>query len=384
MCDTLCVRTDGAMLFAKNSDRHPDEEQVVEWHERRQAGAELRTQYLTIPDSNAHAFLGSRPTWLCGVEHGVNEFGVAIGNEKIWTVDRPGDRPPAFLGMDLVRLGLERARSADEALTVLTSFLDQHGQGGSGEPHHDEPYFSSFLIADPAGGYVVETSDRTWAARPVGAGAAISNRISLGTDWTRASTDVASHTDFDTYRLPSMPTVVADERLAVTRATVARAGVHTPADLARTLRSHGVDRSVGELPGELGADLRGFTVCMHRRESDSQTTASMIAELRADAPTRAWVSLGNPCCSVYVPCFPPALPAELADAETWRRFARLRDRVEAAPEQLPEVQSELFAVEHDLWTEAEAVHASGDAARRTAFARTAFAPVAAALHRLGV
>jgi secernin len=384
MCDTLCVRTNGAMLFAKNSDRHPDEAQVVEWHARRAGGAELRTQYLTITDPGAHAFLGSRPTWLWGVEHGVNELGVAIGNEKIWTVDRPSDQPRALLGMDLVRLGLERARSADEALAVLTTLLELHGQGGSGEPHRDEPYFSSFLIADPSGGYVLETSNRTWAARPIIAGDAISNRVSLGTDWTRASADVAAHTDFDSYRWLRMPTVVADERLAVTRAAVARGGATTPADLARTLRSHGHDRAGGELPGEVRADGAGFTVCMHGREWHSQTTASMIAELRAGEPPRAWVGLGNPCCSVYVPCFPPAVAPELAQAEQWGRFARLRDRVEAAPDQLPEVQTALLGVEHDLWDEAEAVYGSGDRARLDGFARTVFAPVDAALHRLGV
>ena len=43
----------------------------------------------TIADAGACAFVGSHPTWLWGVEHGVNEHGVAIGNEKIWTVDDP-------------------------------------------------------------------------------------------------------------------------------------------------------------------------------------------------------------------------------------------------------------------------------------------------------
>ena len=57
------------------------------------------------------------PTWLWGFEHGVNEHGVAIGNEQLWTVDDPTAAPPALLGMDLVRLGLERAATADEALS---------------------------------------------------------------------------------------------------------------------------------------------------------------------------------------------------------------------------------------------------------------------------
>ncbi len=136
--------------------------------------------------------LGSRPEWLWGFEHGVNEHRVAIGNEKVWTVDDAKSAPPALLGMDLVRLALERSRTADEAFETLTTLLEEHGQGGTGEQDHFEPYFSSFLIADPSGGWIVETSARTWAARPVGRGAAISNRISLGTDWTRASSDVAA------------------------------------------------------------------------------------------------------------------------------------------------------------------------------------------------
>src|SRR5262245_57977491 len=144
MCDTLCARISDGMLFAKNSDRHPSEAQVVESHPRRPAGATVATQYLTIADPGACAFVGSRPTWLWGVEHGVNEHGVAIGNEKIWTVEKPRSDPPALIGMDHVRLVLERAQDADDALAVLTALLEAHGQAGSGEPHADEPYYSSF------------------------------------------------------------------------------------------------------------------------------------------------------------------------------------------------------------------------------------------------
>jgi secernin len=347
------------MLFAKSSDRHPDEAQVVEWHDRRPPGDSLRTQYLTIDDAGAHAFLGSRPTWLWGVEHGLNEHGVAIGNEKIWTTDRPREGAPALLGMDLVRLGLERSRSADEALAVMTALLERHGQGGSGEPHRDEPYYSSFLLADPRQGFVLETSNRTWVARPIVSGAAISNRISLGTDYTHASPDVAVGADFDAYRSPRVPTALADHRLEVTSATVARGVDVTARDVASTLRSHGPACGPDSIPAAIGSDWEGFSVCMHRRESHSQTTASMIAQLRPSSPLRAWVCLGNPCLSVYVPCFPPAVPAELADGSQWKRFADLRDRVEADPGRLRTVRTALQAVEADLWDAADAAYASG-------------------------
>ena len=195
---------------------------------------------------------------------------------------------------------------------MLTTLLERHGQGGSGEPDRDEPYFSSFLIADPDAGFVLETSNRTWAARPVGAGASISNRITLSTDWTRARPrtspghrlrhlSVAAHADHDRRSPP----------LAHTRGASRRGTATTARDLG-ALRDHGRGRNAEELPLDVGADGAGFSVCMHRRESHSQTTASMIVELRRRHRLRAWVSLGNPCSSVYVPCFPPAVAPELA------------------------------------------------------------------------
>jgi secernin len=391
MCDTFCVRRAGGMLFAKNSDRPADEAQVVESRGRRtSASGTVRMQYLTLPDPGAAAVVVSRPTWLRGCEHGVNEHRVAVGNEKIWTVDDPRGAPPALLGMDLVALVLERARDADEALEVLTRLVAEHGQGGSGEADRDEPYYSSFLIADPFRAWIVETSGRRFAARPAAAGDAISNRVSIGTDWTVASSDVAPGTDIDTWRHPRIPTEIADWRLGATRACVAEAT--TPRELVATLRHHGGRpwgapgaraEEIAPLPAEIGDDFSGITVCMHTRGADT-TTASMVCELPADpgVGVRAWFALGSPCASVYVPAFPPAVAPELARPDEWHRFAALRTRVEGDSEALAEVRRELAPVEAALWDEADACVAGGG--DRSAFAARAFAPVDAALRRLGV
>ena len=242
MCDTLCARGPSGMVFAKNSDRPPGEAQVAwPFGRRSSAGCSLRTQYLTIGDTGAHAALLSCPTWLWGAEHGVNEHGVAIGNERVATTHDSSSAPPALIGMDLVRLGLERARTAAEAVDVMTGLLEECGQGGIADATHGEAYDSSFLVADPTAAFVLETAGRDYAAAPFAGGTAISNRITLGTEWTRASRGLAPGDDFGRFRDPTEPTGYADVRLAASRAFLASTppGGLTPAATAAHLRDHG-------------------------------------------------------------------------------------------------------------------------------------------------
>jgi secernin len=363
MCDTLCVVGDGRTLFGKNSDRPRAEAQVLDVHAPRPAGGMLRTTYLEIDDTGAHALVGSRPAWMWGFEHGVNEHRVAIGNERVYTTADPKAVPAALTGMDLVRLGLERGATADEALDVITALIESHGQGGSGEESADEPYWSSFLVADPQGAWVLETSDRTWVARRVDDGAAISNRVSLGVEWDRSSSDVVAGTDVDTWLDPVIPTAASDVRLEATRACVATgASALGAADIVATLRHHGTrpwgapgtDGAVEPPPSPDAPGWSGFTVCWHLRGILS-TTASIVAELPADPGTamRVWAALGSPCASVYVPIevTPDGAPAAMGDPATWARFAALRDRVEDDPSALEAVRAVLGPVEAELWAD---------------------------------
>ena len=111
------------------------------------------------------------------------------------------------------------------------------GQGGIADAVHQEAYDSSFLIADPSRAFVLETAGAEYAAAPFAAGAAISNRITLGTEWTRASGALAPGEDFDRFRDPAEDTASADVRLAASRRFLAAtpSGGLTPAATAAHL-----------------------------------------------------------------------------------------------------------------------------------------------------
>jgi hypothetical protein len=394
MCDTLCGPGVGGMVFAKNSDRPVGEVQLaVPFGRRPTAGCILRTQYLSIGDTGAHAALLSCPTWLWGAEHGVNEFGVAIGNERVATVHDVAQARPRLIGMDMVRLGLERARSAADALDILVDLLATHGQGGIADAAHQEAYDSSFLIADPRQAFVLDTSGTDFAAAPFPRGTAISNRLSVGSGWTRGSPDLEPGADFGRFRDPDAPTDSAELRLAASRTFLdgqrATAGGLSPAATAAHLRDHGngpwgapgtagpaqppprpggpgpesgTGSGSGTEPGSGSGSGSGVSVCMHL-PGRSVTAASLIAvlptELAAGAPLRAYVALGSPCVSVYVPAFvrtaagpPPFVPKELSSESMWRAVDALRQRVEADPTAIGPIRQVLDPVEEELWFEA--------------------------------
>ncbi|NWU88053.1 SCRN2 protein, partial [Onychorhynchus coronatus] len=124
--------------------------------------------YLEVEQAeHTHAVVLSRPAWLWGAEMGANEHGVCVGNEGVWTREPLGE-DEALLGMDLVRLGLERGSSAREALEVMTALLERYGQGGSCK---EEPvpfvYHNTFLLADRTEAWVLETAGRYWAAQRI-------------------------------------------------------------------------------------------------------------------------------------------------------------------------------------------------------------------------
>ncbi len=325
-CDTFVALApatrDGVTLFAKNSDRPPREcQRLVQFLRRRTArGATLRCQYLEIPDvAETAALVGSQPYWLWGFEHGVNEHRVAIGNETVYTKELLG--PLGLTGMDLVRLGLERARTATEALEVMTGLIETHGQGGSGHAHMEWPYHNGFLIADPGSAWILETSGRHWVAKPVAEMGHITNGLALGTDWTRGAADVSRYAvergwwpadggrvDFATAYNDdgSVPPNVCVERRRRAATLLAEGRGQVRASTLRAILRDHYDAGAVHRPRAFD-DPHFFSLCMHADPLDN-TTASMVVALppAPDDHARAWVSLGSPCVGAFLPVYPEA------------------------------------------------------------------------------
>jgi len=274
VCDLLVALAEatsaGATIFAKNSDRPPNERQSIEIVESR-VERTTRATHVEIPGapgSTVRCVL-SRPTWSWGAEHGVNEAGVAIGNATVYTTLDPRPFPDALTGMDLVRLGLERARDARGALNVITHAIERFGQGGSG---HDpsgprRPYWNGFLIADARSAWVLETSGREYAVEEVRSTRAISNRITID--------------GFEHRRHPRQPVeTLVDPRWRSSTDFLSREPVDVTG-MERHLTSHRPNDD-------------GWNVCMHV-DGIEETTASMIASLPVGGPPVVRMTQSSPC-----------------------------------------------------------------------------------------
>ncbi|KAF2351165.1 Peptidase C69 dipeptidase A, partial [Trinorchestia longiramus] len=197
-CDTFVVLPDktkgGVVIFGKNSDRPAGEVQEIIYEPAADHSDDALVQctYIQIPQvAHTQAVVLSKPAWMWGAEMGANEKGVVVGNEAVWTnaLDGSDEKKERLLGMDMVRLSLERSTSASEAVDVLVSLLETHGQGGPcSDTDPDLLYHNSFLVADPTEAWVLETAGNLWVAQKITEGYRnISNCLSIGTEFDRSS-----------------------------------------------------------------------------------------------------------------------------------------------------------------------------------------------------
>lgn len=350
MCDTQVIKCGNRTFFAKNSDREPGEPQLVCYIPavENDSARQVNTTYIAVAQlARRYAVILSRPSWMWGAEMGLNDQGVVIGNEAVFTrlVDKTGQ---ALLGMDLLRLALERSATAERALHCITGLLEAYGQGGSaGYRDKSFRYDNSFIIADSADAWVLETAGRHWVARKVTGFAAISNALTIGSEYELCSEGLVDFAiakgcfngrgdfhfarAFDTRFMKSMGCArQRREASNVALAELSSSGRVDFGSMAQGLRQH--HHQSPDFSRHSNRDI-----CMHAAgiRRPSQTCNSMIVELRdSEAAQIMLTGTSAPCLSLFQPLVFPD---------------------HGAGEQ-PILQYGIGAVSASLWLQFETVH----------------------------
>jgi dipeptidase len=305
----------------------------------------VRTTYIEIPQvAETYEHIGSQVWWAFGYEQGMNEYGVTIGNEAVWSKE-PYQWGNGLLGMDLLRLGLERGKTAYEAMHVMVELLEKYGQSGDCE-HEGEwgkaNYHNSYLIADPHIAWVLETAGKYWVAKQIAEGVySISNIYTIERDWDESHPKLVEHAlemnwtksakkfnfarDYGDYwgpqsKAPGGCQIRRNMTMACLRRDFAQV---TPASIMQINRSHSEDT----IAASRWSASEPFwpTPCMHDTpQSRYHSAASMVVHLRANMPPPLrqvyWASFSNPCSNVFQPFYlngPKVPPAYAIGTSTY-------------------------------------------------------------------
>jgi secernin len=303
---------DGSTILGHNCNRPGDEGLSLIRRPGRQyaLGERLLIDTLVVPQARrTHTVLACTSTGRWGYWQGINDQGVAIGLTGIRT--RLRDERMGLQGTDLVRLGLERAGSAMQAVDVLTDFVARMGQSRSAGDDLD----SAFLIADAREAYHIELCGRHWALQQVRQVRAVTSRCDLRQDWDRISRGLAdlaivrewwpgngSKLDFaGALAVEDAQSQAALRRWGRATLLLEQNNGHLDVSQVRHLLGDHVAPE-GNLPAELPA--AAVSLCRHAlTPPEVCTSASMVVHLPAagqELPV-AWWAFGPPCSGVYFP-----------------------------------------------------------------------------------
>jgi len=324
MCDTLFspayLNENGHSILAKNSDREPNEaQQIVRIPANKRTDKKVQTTFISVncPEECFEVIL-SKPFQMWGAEMGTNEHGVAIGNEAVFTKIKLAKTNQGLTGMDMLRLALEQSRTALEAVNVIKYLLANYGQDACGGYQDKGMFYSnSFLIADPTDAYILETAGHFWVQKRVDSYASISNILTIGTDFDEIHPGAmefayqkkwASRTeDFNFQKAFSEPIMSFLGKGTQRKFQCDNQGVLTNSpikfgikDAISILRSHKKDSNFIPSDGDMGS------ICLHAQGllTPSQTTGSMVAELRENARSTVWLTgSAAPCLSIFKPFY---------------------------------------------------------------------------------
>ena len=313
---------------------------------------------------------------------GANEKGLFIANEAQGS--RCGkDGEEGLLGMDMLRLALERCASAREAISCIGGLLSQYGQNANANVRYDRRYENSYMLVDCNEIWVMETAGREWVARRYTDWTAISNCYTIKTDYEMSSPNmetlarerhwISPHEAMNfakAYTLPAWRQSHSVPRWRRMQTLIrARGGALTLHDVQRIARDH-YDGEIVE--PRFGACYANFiSICMHAQDPDSsQTAASMLFTYDDSLGMVFRYAPSLPCCSVYIPVYwTQNLPDILQkggryyDERTlWWNVEKLAMAISVDEERFgPEARAALHKLELEI--EAQTLHTEQEAKR---------------------
>jgi dipeptidase len=318
MCDTFVCPPDlsetGNWIFGKNSDREPNEVQLTNHYPARSipSGKQQCTFIEVQHSQKTFATILSQPIGMWGAEMGVNEKGVTIGNEAVFTKISLPKKNTGLTGMDMLRLALESCATAELAVKKLINLNENYGQDANGGFKSKFYYHNSFMIVDAQEAFVLETAGEFWAVEKVKTYRAISNGLTITTQyddihpkaiqfaqeksWIKIEEEFNFSIAFSAYWMPKL----AKCQLRRNSVESQKNEKFNVLDAFKTLRNHDVENNF--LP-QYGTTA---SVCMHASGlfCPQQTTASMVVEIRKQKPSTIWLTGAPiPCMSIYTPFY---------------------------------------------------------------------------------
>ncbi|MDB5226551.1 MAG: Secernin [Bacteroidota bacterium] len=318
MCDTFVHIPGGksSVIFGKNSDREPNEaQQIVRYPKTSREKNTVKTTFIEVEHpQEINEVILSKPFQMWGAEMGVNEYGVAIGNEAVFTKVSFNKKNNGLTGMDLLRLSLEISRSSQEALHHIIFYLEKYGQDACGG-YTDKGFYyhNSFIIADKNEAYVLETAGKHWVYQKVIGHRSISNGLTIEENfdgisshaiefarkkgWSKKNENFNFRKSYSSWLMPKLSACTI--RREQTETACRQHEKFYVEDAFEVLRSH------NETPFD-PAKGKTDSICMHASGlfTPHQTVGSMVAELRKDGMPTVWLTGSSaPCLSVYKPFY---------------------------------------------------------------------------------
>ncbi len=338
MCDTVVAvgkaTKDGSVILGKNSNRLPNEAHNIEYikGKKHKANSKVDCTYISVPQvEQTFDVLLLKPFWMFGCEMGANEHGVTIGNEAVYS--KEPIRDTGLLGMDLMRLALERESTAKKALETITTLLEKYGQGGPCSYNMTKRnYHNSFIIADKEEAWVLETADKYWIAEKVKDIRSISNTLTIEKEYDFIHPDLIKHAvekgyskstkEFSFARdfIPKFRVYHAlsensprshkftkgSKRLeCTTKLMLSKKGKITPKDVMDVLRNHNI--TAEEEKKWSSSRAKAKSPCHHATNIalPDQTAGSSVSHIMKDMQVH-WVTGSSiPCISTYKPIYLP-------------------------------------------------------------------------------